>query len=224
MRHWLKKISFSIEVEPNTMTWDGYLSDEFTNHLNAWVTFCGVSKKTLKKSTKKISFRVAFSYILNDQDIDLVRDFKDMVKKHPKTMFYALKTIHESGIKEAKQVMLKYYGSYKYSNRIRVSKKNMEKINRTNIIEPKDFYNFEFLSHHIGDFDIPSHIVEACEKNDIITLKDLCSLSKKEFLEKTGLKKKDTNWLEEFLQSVNCCFGMDFESPIDMLDVLGRTD
>lgn len=100
----------------------------------------------------------------------------------------------------------------------------MAKINRTNIIEPKDFYNFEFLSHHIGDFDIPSHIVEVCEKNEIITLIDLCSLSKEEFMEKTGLKKKDLNSLEEFLQSVNCCFGMDFESPIDILDILGNNN
>lgn len=100
----------------------------------------------------------------------------------------------------------------------------MAKINRTNIIEPKDFYNFEFLSHRIGDFDLPSHISEACEKNEIITLKDLCSLSKEEFLEKTGLRNKDLNSLDEFLQSINCCFGMDFESPIDVLDILGRTN
>lgn len=120
MRHWLKKLSFTTEIEPNTMTWDGFLSDEFNNHLRAWVTFCNVSKRTLKNPFTKVSFRVAFLYILNDRDTHLVRDFKEMVKKHPKTMFYALHTIHESGIKEAKQVILKYYGTYKYSNRISI--------------------------------------------------------------------------------------------------------
>lgn len=95
---------------------------------------------------------------------------------------------------------------------------------QSNIMNPEDFYNIEFLSHRIGDFDLPSHISEACEKNEIIILKDLCSLSKEEFMEKTGLKKKNLNSLEEFLQSVNCCFGMDFESPIDILDILGNNN
>lgn len=114
MRRWLNKIAYKTEVCPQVIdyTITGYSIDV---QLRTWVTLC--TNRALKDSYKKVSYKVLFKYIYENKNDYRVNSFKQIVKKYPKAIFYALYTLYKSGIPEAKQVLLKYYGTYKYSNK-----------------------------------------------------------------------------------------------------------
>ena len=116
MRRWLNKIAYKAEVCSQVIDYTiiGYSIDV---QLRTWVTLCNVNNKALKDPYKKVSCRVLFKCICENKNDCRVDSFKQVVKKYPKTMFYALYTLYKSGIPEAKQALLKYYGTYKYSNK-----------------------------------------------------------------------------------------------------------
>lgn len=114
MRRWLNKIAYKTEVCPQVIDYT-IIEHSIDVQLRTWVTLC--TNRALKDPYEKVSYKVLFKYIYENKNDYRVESFKQVVKKYPKAMFYALYTLYKSGIPEAKQVLLKYYGTYKYSNK-----------------------------------------------------------------------------------------------------------